>query len=65
MTKEVGVIPIPRNGRSIEPQRTGPAQLHGHAAKEGHADGVLGEYASLPGRRFPRIPPPLNPSGSG
>ena len=45
-TKEVGVIPIPRTGRSIEPQRTGPAQLHGHAAKEGHADGVLGEYAS-------------------
>ena len=52
-TKEVGVIPIPRTGRSIEPQRTGPAQLYGHAAKEGHANGVLGEYASLPGRRFP------------
>ena len=63
-TKE-GVIPILRTERSIAPQRIGPAQLPGHAAKEGHADGVLGEYGSLPGRRFPRIPPPLNPSGSG
>ena len=60
-----GVIPISRPERSIAPQRTGLAQLHGHAAKEGHADGILWEYASLHGRRFQRIPPPLNPSGSG
>ena len=57
-TKE-GVIPILRIERSIAPHRIGPAQLPGHAAKEGHARGRLAEYTSLRGRRLTRIPPPL------
>ena len=36
-----GVIPILRTRCSIAPQRTGPAQLHGHARAGGHADGAF------------------------
>ena len=48
-----GVIPMLCTGCSIALQHTGPAQLHGHAAKKGHAEGVLDKYASLWGKRLP------------
>ena len=36
-----GIIPILCTGCSIAPQRTGPAQLHGHVRAGGHADGAF------------------------